>query len=94
MELSPWEAASRSAAQEFSNILSIQKVQYHVHKGLPMVPASSQINPGHATCPCFSKNLFNIILPPTCSIPSGLFPPLFPTRILYEKLESGILHEN
>jgi hypothetical protein len=59
-----------------------------------MVPVSSQTDPGHATCSYSSKIHFNIILPPTYSIPSGLYPSRFPPRILYEKIENGILHES
>jgi hypothetical protein len=70
------------------------KVYYRIHKSPPLVPVSSQMDPRHATCSNFPKIYFNIILPPTCSIPSGLFPSRFPTRILYEKVENGILYEN
>jgi hypothetical protein len=51
-------------------------------------------DPGHATCSYFSKIDFNITLQSTCSILSRLFPSRFPNRILYEKVEKGIWHEN
>jgi hypothetical protein len=65
VQLSPCEATSRSATQEFPSILCNPKVHYQVHKNLPLVHGLSQINPVHVTPSYFSKVRFNIILPRT-----------------------------
>jgi hypothetical protein len=65
MELFPsCEADSGAATQEFLKILWSPKVYYRVHKGPPLVPNLSQINPVHTTQYLTEIHL-NIIYPPT-----------------------------
>jgi hypothetical protein len=66
MELGPsWEAASCAATQEFPNILSNPNFDNRVHKGHPLVPIPSQINPVPNTPTYLSKIHSNIILSST-----------------------------
>jgi hypothetical protein len=57
-----WEAASRSATQELSNILCNPKVNYRDHKSPSLVPILNKNNPVHTALPYLSKIHFNIIL--------------------------------
>jgi hypothetical protein len=60
-EMSPsWEAANCAATQELPSILWNPKVQYRVHKSLPLVPTLSHISPIHTIPSYLSKIHFNI----------------------------------
>jgi hypothetical protein len=52
MEQSPsWDPNSHSASQEIPRFLWNPEVQYHVQKGLPMVPILSQMHPSITSHP-------------------------------------------
>jgi hypothetical protein len=76
------EAASRSATQEFPNILWTPQVQYRVHKSPPLAPTLSQIQ---SIPPHFIPLRVIFILPfhLRLGLPSGLFPSGYPTKFLY-----------
>jgi hypothetical protein len=64
---------SRSASQEFLNILWNPKVHYHVHKSPPLVSTLSLMNLVH-TAPCYFSKI-NLILSSRLGLglPSGFF---------------------
>jgi hypothetical protein len=78
MELSPWKAVSRSATQEFSDILLDPKAQ----NSPSLVLILSQTNRVHIT-PFYSCKIhFNIILS-RLDLRSSIFSSGFPAKILY-----------
>jgi hypothetical protein len=75
--------------ENFPNILCNPKVHYRVHKGTPLVPILSQINPLHTT-PSYLRSILIFSSHLCLGLPSGLFPSVFPTKILYAFLFSPI----
>jgi hypothetical protein len=77
-----WEAANCAATQELPSILRNPKVHYRTHKSLSPVPSlrSIQSIPSHPV-----SLIPNLILPTYLHLrlPSGLFPPGFPTNNQY-----------
>jgi hypothetical protein len=86
---SPWEAASCAATQQIPSILWNPKVHYRVHKSRPLVHILSQIDPDH-TIPSYLRSILILSIHLCLALPSGLFPPGFPTNILYAFLFSPI----
>jgi hypothetical protein len=91
MDLSPWGVASRSATQEFPNILWNWKVQCCVHKS-PLHWSLSwakwiQPIPPH---PISLRSILMLSTRLHLGLPSGLFPSGFPTNILYAFLNSPV----
>jgi len=58
-----WQSNIRSACQEIIRLIWNPKVHYHVHKGTPLVPVLSQMNPVHILSIYFFKIRSNIIRP-------------------------------
>jgi hypothetical protein len=89
MEQSPsCEANSHSANQETPCLLWNPKVYYSVHKGAPLAPTLSQINPIYTLPFYFPKIYSNNFLSLSLALPSGLFLSGFPTEIFYTSLIS------
>jgi hypothetical protein len=91
MEHSPSSGAnSFSASQEILRISLYPEVHYRIHKRWPAFAILGQINPFQAFCDIS----FNIIVPSTPSLPSGLFPSGLSTKTLYTLLLYHIYVEN
>jgi hypothetical protein len=84
MELTPFlEAASRSATQEFPNILREVQLPYLVHKDLLLVPILSQ-QKSIITTPIYITKIFLILYSPLCQdLSSDLLLSGFPTNNQY-----------
>jgi hypothetical protein len=80
MQLSPsWEAASRSAIQEFPNILWNPNIHCHVHKSPPLVSwaRSNQSIPPH---PISLRSILILFSQLRLGLPSGLLLTAFPPK--------------
>ena len=87
MQQSPGETNRFSASQEIPRILWNPEVHYRVYKCPPSVPILRQIIPVHAPPPQTTIILYSYL---PQSLPSGLFPSVFPTTNLYTPLLSLI----
>ena len=86
-----WEANRFSASQEIPHILWNPKVHYSIHKCPPPVPILSQINPVYTSHPTSWRSILILSSHLHLGLPSGLFPPGFPTKPLYTPLLCLIL---
>lgn len=77
MDLSPWETSSRSAAQDFSQVLWNQKVDFLLHKIPPKVLLLSHINLVYSTSVYLTPFLIlysRLFLRPFCDLSFSGFP--------------------
>ena len=79
-----WEANWFSASQEISQILWNPKVNYRIHKCLPLVPILSQPDQVHTPHPTSWRSILILSSHLRLGLPSDLFPSGFPTKTLYK----------
>jgi hypothetical protein len=72
-----------SSMDQTPRLLWNTKFHYRVHKGPPLVPISSQMNPVHIFHPVFLRSLLILFSHLRLDLRSGLFPSGVPTKILY-----------
>jgi hypothetical protein len=83
-----WEANSFSASQEIPRILLNPKFNYRIYRSPPNIRILSQTNKVHVTQFHFLKVLLISSSHLRFGLPKDLFPPVFPTKILYAHLRS------
>jgi len=81
-----WEANWFAASREIPRISRNPKVHYRTHKLSPPVSILGQPNPVHILTSHLLEIHPNIIHPSTLGLPSGLLPPVFPTKTLHTPL--------
>jgi hypothetical protein len=88
MQSSSCEANSRSNSQEILWHVKYPKLHYRVHNSPPLDPIVSQMNSVRTLIQYFFNIHFNIILPYTLSLPSGILISGFLAKILCKFLTS------
>ena len=85
-----WEAKRFSASQDILRILGKPKVHYRIRKCPPPFRILDQISLVHASHPTSWIYILILSSDPRLGLQSGLFPPGFPTKILYAPVLSPI----
>ena len=85
-----WAANWSAASQEIPRISRNPKVHYRTHKPPPTVPILGQPNPVHYPHPTSWRFILILFTHLRLGLPSGLFPPGFPTKTPYTPLSSPI----
>lgn len=83
-----WDAKSRSVSKEIPSLPVFTKpeVQRRVHKSTSRVPALNHANPSVPSQHIHLLRIYVLSSHLCIRLPSGFFPLVFPTKILYEFL--------